>query len=119
VNRAGPLRTDAAGRRPATPTLTPGGPAVRSGGIDAVRMVAALRQAGIAADVSRDAGDYLCNALFYRMAALGVPCIFVHVPRPVRATLPRGRLKRPRPTMAKLHKAAEIALDQVLLQSRS
>jgi pyrrolidone-carboxylate peptidase len=80
-------------------------------------MTAILRQKGLPAVVSRNAGDYLCNALFYRMAALGVPCIFVHIPRPVRPTLPKARLKRHRPSMAELHRAAEIALDQVLLQT--
>jgi pyroglutamyl-peptidase len=118
MNRAGVLRMDAAGKRPDGLLLAPGGPVARSGGISAIRMVAALRRAGLAAAVSRDAGDYLCNALVYRMAGLEIPCIFVHVPRPVRPTRPTGQLKRPRPTMAQLHRAAEIALDQVLLRIR-
>lgn len=118
LNQAGPLRTDAAGRRPRGRLLAPGGPSVRTGGIDATRLTAALRRQGLPAAVSRNAGDYLCNALFYRVAGLGIPCIFIHVPRPVRATLPRGKLKRPRPSMADLHRAADVVLDALLLQAR-
>jgi pyroglutamyl-peptidase len=117
LNHAGPLRTDAQGSSPPGRALVRGGAFKRTGRIDATRMTAILRQKGLPAAVSRNAGDYLCNALFYRMAALGVPCIFVHIPRPVRPTLPKARLKRHRPSMAELHRAAEIALDQVLLQT--
>jgi pyroglutamyl-peptidase len=116
LNHAGPFRTDAARACPPGRDLVRGGSFVRKGGIDAARMTAAMRRDGLAAAVSRNAGDYLCNALFYRMAAFGAPCIFVHVPRPVRPTLPRGRIKRPRPSMVALQRAAEIALEQVLLQ---
>jgi pyroglutamyl-peptidase len=118
LNHAGLLRTDAERALPPGRDLVRGGGFVRTGGVDAARMTAALRRGGLPAAVSRNAGDYLCNALFYRMAGLGAPCIFVHVPRPARATLPKGRLKHARPTMAALHRAAEIALDQVLLQIR-
>jgi pyroglutamyl-peptidase len=118
LNHAGPLRTDAEGASPPGRSLSRGGPFTRTGGIDAARMTAMLRRHGFPAAVSRDAGDYLCKARFYRVAALGVPCIFVHVPRPVRPTSQRGGIKRPRPTMAGLHRAAEIALDQVLLRIR-
>jgi pyroglutamyl-peptidase len=114
LNHAGPLRVDADGRRPAAHHLTKGGPHARSGGIDAVLMAAAMRRAGLSAAVSRNAGDYLCNALFFRMAKTGRTCIFVHVPRPVPPTLPKGRLKRPRPTMRQIERAGEIALAFVL-----
>jgi pyroglutamyl-peptidase len=114
LNRAGPLRRDAEGALPADRVLRPGAPAIRAGGVDAVRMTAAMRRAGLPAAVSRDAGDYLCNALFHRMSEQGRPCIFVHMPRPARPSLPKGRLKRPRPAFRQLEKAAEIALCEVL-----
>jgi pyroglutamyl-peptidase len=118
LNRAGPLRPDAVGARPPGRALELGGSFMLTGDVDAVRMTAALRLRGIPAAVSRDAGDYLCNALFYRMAETGAPCIFVHVPRPVAPMRPKGRTRRRRPTMAQLHRAAEAALDQVLLRTR-
>jgi pyroglutamyl-peptidase len=113
-NRASVLRIDAAGGLPAGPVLEPGPHAARTGTIDAVRMTAAMRRADLSAAVSRDAGDYLCNALFWRMLGTGIPCIFVHVPRPVRMTLPKGPMRRSRPTMRQLERAAEIALIQVV-----
>jgi pyroglutamyl-peptidase len=117
-NRASSLRVDAEGGAPGGLALAMGGPASRPGTIDAARMTAAMRNAGLSACVSRDAGDYLCNALFWHVLGTGVPCIFVHVPRPVRATLRKGMLKRPRPTMRQLQRAAEIALMQVVARIR-
>jgi pyroglutamyl-peptidase len=118
LNRAGILRRDAAGCEPFNRRLTPGGPRARAGTIDAHRMVARLKAAGLPSTASRDAGDYLCNALFWRMLEQGRPCIFVHMPRPVRATRPKGRLKRPRPTLKALKLAGELALREVLLGLR-
>lgn len=114
LNHASLLRLDAEGRSAPQRRLAPGGRGARTGGIDALRMTAAMRAAGLPAAVSRDAGDYLCNGLFWRMSESRLPCIFVHVPRPVRPVLPRGRMKRPRPAMRQLEAAAEIALMQVL-----
>lgn len=114
LNHASRLRVDAQGGLPNARQLAPGADLARSGTIDARRMVVALRAAGLPASTSRDAGDYLCNALFWRVLETGCPCIFVHVPRPMRRTLPKGRRKRPRPTMGQLERAGEIALDQVL-----
>jgi pyroglutamyl-peptidase len=114
INRAGPLRIDADGGLPPNHLLSKGAAFARTGGIDATRMTAAMRRARLPAAVSRDAGDYLCNALFFRMCEQDRPCIFVHVPRPVRPTLPKGRMKRPRPAMRTLERAAEVALAEVL-----
>jgi pyroglutamyl-peptidase len=114
LNRGSVLRADAGGGLPPGRGLTPGAPWARYGGIDAARMAAAMRRAGLQAAVSRDAGDYLCNALFWRMAGTRLPCIFVHMPRPVRATLPKDRAKRPRPTLRDLERAAEAALAFVV-----
>jgi pyroglutamyl-peptidase len=114
LNCASTLRADAAGKTADARALRTEAPFAVRGAIDAGRMVAAMRRARIPAAVSRNAGDYLCNALFWRVLELGRPCIFVHVPRPVRAALPKGRLRRPRPTMRQLERAAEVALSQVL-----
>ena len=60
----------------------------------------ALRQAGVPARLSRDAGRYLCNALacavYFRAKTLGRPQLaaFVHIPRPDRAGMAPGALLR-------------------------
>jgi pyroglutamyl-peptidase len=86
-NRARRLR-DEDGALPARPRLSPSGPARRAATWDPHDLVRALRGAGIRSRVSRDAGAFLCNAVFYR--ALGalpdVPVAFVHLPVPC----PRG-----------------------------
>jgi pyroglutamyl-peptidase len=57
----------------------------------------AIRGAGVAARLSTDAGDYVCNHLFYgalkylRAASPGTPAVFLHLPAtpeqtPLRAT---------------------------------
>lgn len=74
---------DAAGRRP-PPVITPGGPAERRPNATAIRLVHALRAAGLAAGPSRDAGRYLCNGAYYAaleaLEGRAVPIVFVHVP---------------------------------------
>jgi pyroglutamyl-peptidase len=114
VNRATTLRTDAEGRKPAHLALRPAGPDALRPTISAARLAARLRRAGLPARVSRDAGDYLCNALAWTVTESGVPAIFVHVPPPRRSTSPKGRSKRPRPSAADLLRAGEMALDVVI-----
>jgi pyroglutamyl-peptidase len=46
--------------------------------VDAI--IAALREEGIPAAVSRDAGGYLCNHVFYVLRHMGLSGGFVHVP---------------------------------------
>ncbi|MGL5137486.1 MAG: hypothetical protein ACRC7G_06935, partial [Beijerinckiaceae bacterium] len=81
-------------------------------------LTAEMRKAGLPAKLSRDAGDYLCNALAWRVTECGVPAIFVHVPPPRRAQLPKGRLKRPRPSAGDLLRAGEVALAAVMQSAR-
>jgi pyroglutamyl-peptidase len=72
----------------------------------AAHIARAIRAAGIAARVSSDAGDYVCNHLYYgalrRMAesASTVPAIFIHVP----ATPDQRRVAGARPLAS--HEAA-------------
>jgi pyroglutamyl-peptidase len=110
INVAGRLRTDADGRTPTSRHLTFSGPEYRRGQINPVRMVASLRRAGVAAGVSQNAGDYLCNALYWTALETGVPAIFVHIPRPRNLKRSVGSQKFKRPKMHQLEKAAKIAL---------
>ncbi len=49
---------------------------------DVAGLVAALRHAGVAAQASHDAGDYVCNAALWRSLETAVrPAVFIHVPK--------------------------------------
>lgn len=77
---------DAAGVLPAAPCLTAEGPEYLPTGLPATLIVERLRRRGIPAQLSRDAGAYLCNALMYRALQLSRSrscpqrCGFVHLP---------------------------------------
>lgn len=80
------LSEDAAGRLPADTCLTRGGPEFLPATLPAAHTVDRLRRRGLPAQISRDAGGYLCNALLYRSLetarAFGAPVRagFVHLP---------------------------------------
>jgi len=80
INAAG--RPDAAHRRPPSPLLMSGGPAVRRTTVAVPPLLAAARARFTPTRASRDAGRYLCNASYYlALAEAGtVPVVFVHVP---------------------------------------
>lgn len=61
---------DAAGLKPSGSVLSPGGPDWLATNLPATRIVTRLRQRGIPAFVSWDAGSYLCNALLYHALVL-------------------------------------------------
>jgi len=79
---------DASRTRPADRLLQRGGPANAACLAAPAPLLHALRQAGVPAEASRDAGGYICNALAYRAyqwAAAGAEprlAVFVHIPRP-------------------------------------
>jgi pyroglutamyl-peptidase len=77
---------DNAGRRPVDEPVAPAGPAAYFATVPVKAMTAAIREAGVPADVSNSAGTFVCNHLFYgvlhhlaasrRRARAG----FMHVP---------------------------------------
>lgn len=83
---------DAARYKPSALKLARNGPSTLPVRAPAARLLQAARGAGVPAAISRDAGRYLCNALFWRgleaAARAGGPSVvaFVHVPR-LRANL--------------------------------
>ncbi|HEY7298893.1 MAG TPA: pyroglutamyl-peptidase I [Xanthobacteraceae bacterium] len=92
---------DAIGYLPTESVIEPNGPSLLRLRSPVAPLLAAARAAGIAAAVSHDAGDYLCNYLCWRASRIAEgPCrprlvAFVHVP-PVRPVLlPSTRLHRP------------------------
>ena len=102
VDRA---RVDAAGGRPDDPRICRNAPRVLRTTAPVRTLVAALRQRGLPAGVSTDAGRYVCNALYFSalLARSGSEPpgwdLFVHVPpteteaRPLLAA--RGNTGRP------------------------
>ncbi|MFH1556637.1 MAG: peptidase C15 [Pseudomonadota bacterium] len=82
VNAAGSF-PDASGAAMTTRKLSEGPAEIRSSA-DLPRLLAAMRTAGLPVALSRDAGRYLCNGLYYRVLALtagrDVPVVFVHLP---------------------------------------
>lgn len=75
---------DNAGAQPVDTEVVRGGPAAYFTGLPVKAMLAALREAGIPAEVSQTAGTYVCNHVFYGlMHALRNRRIrggFVHIP---------------------------------------
>lgn len=75
---------DAAQRHAPQRHLQVGGPDVRLTPASAASLVHTLRQAGLKAAPSRDAGRYLCNGAYYTalsgLRKTGVPVVFVHLP---------------------------------------
>ncbi len=79
-------RPDALGVSPVQEHLLPGGRHALSATVPVGRLVARLRNAGVPATVSHDAGAYLCNALLYhsielmRVLRADGQCGFIHLP---------------------------------------
>ena len=70
---------DNAGRQP-TPGPIDGGPVLRPATLDVDDLVVRLRAEGLPAEVSEDAGGFVCNRVAVALADLEVPAAFVHVP---------------------------------------
>lgn len=59
-----------------------GGPSFRKSTLPLAPLLRRLRRAGLPAELSRDAGRFLCNHVFYVARGLRpkVPCGFIHLP---------------------------------------
>lgn len=71
---------DNVGDQPRGTAIDPTGPDRRASALDADALVSAILQVGLPADVSEDAGRFVCNHVAYLVAGLTVPGGFVHVP---------------------------------------
>jgi len=112
------LFPDASGRKPHHGVIKLHGPAALTGNAPFARLASA---AGPRARLSRDAGNYLCNYVYWRALeqARGTrPLVqFVHIPLVGTKPLPRRRSKKP-PTLAELLKSAEALLIALIAASR-
>ncbi|WP_422038133.1 peptidase C15 [Roseibium sp.] len=106
VNRATRVRPDAAGVSLAKPELGGASERARASGLPARALRDAARTAGAPANLSTDAGTYLCNATLWDSIGSGIPSIFIHVP-----ALPKGRFDR-RPSYPVIEEAAVRLLQE-------
>lgn len=82
-NKQGP-HGDAIGALPRSPVMSAKGKTILPVSIPAPEILARLRRLAIPAQLSHDAGDYLCNCILYRSLELasraGVAAGFIHIP---------------------------------------
>jgi pyroglutamyl-peptidase len=111
------LFPDASGHRPSHGVIKLRGPAALTGNAPFACLAGA---AGTKARISRDAGNYLCNYVYWRALehVHGTrPLVqFVHIPSVGTKPLPRRRSKKP-PTLAQLLKPAEAVLIALIAAS--
>jgi pyroglutamyl-peptidase len=127
-NRARPLSPDASGERPPQRVIVPSGPTVWRTILSVAPVVASFRRTGIAAAASRDAGAYLCNAVYglsleAARGRKGRLVLFVHIPRPApaagRRPSVRARGTRTRPRMDRLTVALLVLATRLAAQARA
>lgn len=104
-NRSSLTARDVSGRRVKRRALEAGAAATRPGRHAGPALVRALRQGGVQAGISRDAGRYVCNASYWWMLGAmprSTRVVFVHIPLPA---LPGQRKRDRRPGMAAMQQA--------------
>ncbi len=113
---------DVGGHVPVTPIIDPAAPPALSLRGPAQRLLIAARATGVPAELSRDAGRYLCNYLCWRAvdsaAGLRAPRLvaFIHVP-----SVPRTQRQQPRRSELKLDdliRAGEAILRATVVVAR-
>lgn len=74
---------DNAGYQPTDVPVIPDGPDTLTSTLPNGKLVEAIRERGVPAELSDNAGSYVCNCLLYRMLFYNggeVPTGFIHVP---------------------------------------
>jgi pyroglutamyl-peptidase len=123
-NALSALHPDTRGYRPSRTVIASGGPRARRGGAPYSRLLSAARTGGFPARLSRDAGRYVCNYVYWRAlerAGGSGPLVqFVHIP--MVASQPRRRRRQPngkrRPSFSLLLASAEMLLLALIAASR-
>ncbi len=115
-NRMSVWFPDAGGVVPPRAAIAAGAPAARRGRAEFSRLLAAARATRVRTLPSRDAGNYLCNYVYWRaLEAAGSPAgsrraVFVHVPRLSPDARRRGPAGRARFTFAQFLRVGEAIL---------
>jgi pyroglutamyl-peptidase len=121
-NAVSVLLPDASGYRPKSGTIARGAPPSRQGKAPFARLLGAVRAQGVPARMSRDAGRYLCNYVYWqaleRMDKASPMVAFVHIPQ--LRLMPRRQGKtRHSPSLAQLVAVAESLLITLIAASRN
>jgi len=117
-NRLTSLFPDAARALPASRHIVAQAPDFRRARLPAARLARTLNGAGAAAEVSRDAGAYVCNQTLFLTLGEAIPLVgFIHIPRP-RGRRPLARAKTPRIPLRVMAKAIEEALVAIAREAR-
>lgn len=117
-NRVSRWFPDAARFVPLRPDITPGAPLHRAGRAPFSRLVAAARASGAQAELSDDAGAYVCNYVYWRGLEQGPAItVFVHVPGAQRR-IPKNRVRRRRMTTQAVLCAAEAVVAAAISAAR-
>jgi len=112
-NRMSVLFPDAGGIIPARAAIAAGAAATLRGRAAFAGLLAAARTTRVRTQLSRDAGKYLCNYVYWRaLEAAAQPdgprrAVFIHVPPVAAAPRPRARAKRHRFTHDELFRAGK------------
>ena len=115
-NRMSTWFPDASGIVPPRAGIVAGAAAATRGRAEFSRLLAAARAMRVKTLLSRDAGDYLCNYVYWRAleaaASPGGPrrAVFVHVPRVSPNARRRVPARRPRFTFAQFLRVGEAIL---------
>jgi pyroglutamyl-peptidase len=115
-NRMSVRFPDAGGSVPPRAAIATGGPPGLRGRAAFVRLLAAARATRVPTRLSRDAGGYLCNYIYWRaLEAAAQPAgpdrvVFIHVPALRKAALPRARVRRCGFTADELFQAGQAIL---------
>ena len=116
------LFPDAGGHRPLHGAIELRGSAARRGNAPFMRLAGATRTTAAPARLSRDAGRYLCNYLYWRALEQvrdGRPLVqFIHIPPVGHNARPRRRVKKPTTTLAQLLQTGEALLIALMAASR-
>ena len=120
-NAVSVLFPDAGRYRPQRSVIDARGPASRRGKAPFMRLLAAARSSGVPVRLSRDAGRYLCNYVYWRALQRsrdGGTCVqFVHIPA-IGLKARRGRLKQRGISLPRLVAATEAVLIALAAASR-
>ena len=119
-NAVSVLFPDASRHRPSNSIIQSGGPDALFGRAPFHALQGAARASRTPVKLSRDAGRYLCNYVYWRAlqhAPQGRPLVqFVHIPAVAKIPRPRRRVqtKRRPPSLAQLVAAAEMLLVELV-----
>jgi pyroglutamyl-peptidase len=117
-NRLTRLFPDATRALPASRHVVSEAPEFRRARLPTAQLARTLSMAGAAAEISRDAGAYVCNQTLYLTLGEAIPLVgFIHIPRP-RGRRPLARAKTPRIPLRVMAKAIEEALVAIALEAR-